>query len=743
MNFQPIELNDFSGGFTDNYLNGALNKCELMDNVTITSDKHPKSRPGSQLLDSTYYQVPDGAVRIGTLLDYDNGSQLLIHNGRKLNYVAAGWQTLTGPTGNHAWNSSTDSTHIVHFGTFKKQLFLMNDAGSVSNDSFLQFVYRDQAGNLQLRTAGLPEIPETANFVSATALASLITLANEIRTDLLAHLESGLAVAISLANNLKTKLNAHFADTVQHLSADAAHTIGTANATNLATLVTLTTALVAKYNLHEADSELGAAWAYHRAQKTSTNYFQIAYSYYALETPSDLANCLTALSFLQTYFNYHDNDVVTHNLASGGRNQSLVATASAMHAAQDTTASAKITAPVATDFTTLVTLAAQLQLAYQAHYDDSKRSAPTIHKVTSQLNSVNSVANSALSTLSAPTTYDTLASVLNDMKTKLNTHVGDADIHSSNAFAPIITSSFVTGVTYGPYITRDMSAAWKAANLFKQRLNNHKSRNAASLQPHKLYAGYSQVTAADATDDATFTALLWNLRFSYGNHVAYDEAGIMHYGASSDLLPGFPETGAFAAVVLSGPPFDDWNGGVQEGAYALQVEVLNDLISHYNIHEANVTAHNGALYADLDPVNVGTIELGTYLYAFHYQYTYHVGTTLYEINGPVHELEATDIPVLEDQAAVIQGIPSLANTTATNYDTSNLKIKIARTTKNGTQFYYVGEVTNGTTTFTDSTTDESLVQGVPIYTSGGVVDNDPRPSPRRSTSARAWGTLAT
>lgn len=67
---QPLPLEDFSGGMTDYYLGGPLNKYQRADNCLIV--KHGDvgklyTRPGSEIYDATYYQIPAGAQRLGTL----------------------------------------------------------------------------------------------------------------------------------------------------------------------------------------------------------------------------------------------------------------------------------------------------------------------------------------------------------------------------------------------------------------------------------------------------------------------------------------------------------------------------------------------------------------------------------------------------------------------------------------------------------------------------------------------------
>ena len=62
---------------------------------------------------------------------------------------------------------------------------------------------------------------------------------------------SDLATALTLVAELKLKINIHFADDVAHDSAVSAQ-VTTADATNLATAITLANALKAAYNTHRS-----------------------------------------------------------------------------------------------------------------------------------------------------------------------------------------------------------------------------------------------------------------------------------------------------------------------------------------------------------------------------------------------------------------------------------------------------------------------------------------------------------
>lgn len=68
---QPLELEDFSGGITDNYIDGAPNAYFEADNFIVTFNKKLYTRPGSLILSEENPQIPTGAVRIGALIPFE------------------------------------------------------------------------------------------------------------------------------------------------------------------------------------------------------------------------------------------------------------------------------------------------------------------------------------------------------------------------------------------------------------------------------------------------------------------------------------------------------------------------------------------------------------------------------------------------------------------------------------------------------------------------------------------------
>jgi hypothetical protein len=116
-------------------------------------------------------------------------------------------------------------------------------------------MYRDAAGTMQLRTAGLPIFGAyTAGIADLTptdgGLALAISLANDLRTQMIAHYGSNGAAA-GTVETVSTKAHVTHADLTAQASAVTASTA----ATNLATLITLLNVLRTQYTSHVSDAQ--------------------------------------------------------------------------------------------------------------------------------------------------------------------------------------------------------------------------------------------------------------------------------------------------------------------------------------------------------------------------------------------------------------------------------------------------------------------------------------------------------
>ena len=118
-----------------------------------------------------------------------------------------------------------------------------------------------------------------------------------------------------------------------------------------------------------------------------------------------------------------------------------------------------------------------------------------------------------------------------------------------------------------------------------------------------------------------------------------------------------------------------------------------------------------------------------YVYAFHYFYSYVVnGQTTFEDLGPVTYVSiASNNDIDPTHPTSITNIPVISNGSTLNYDTANIKVYIYRTIDNGITFYKIGQVNNGTTTYSDGTLDANIINNLLLYTNGGTLDYDPPP----------------
>lgn len=117
-----------------------------------------------------------------------------------------------------------------------------------------------------------------------------------------------------------------------------------------------------------------------------------------------------------------------------------------------------------------------------------------------------------------------------------------------------------------------------------------------------------------------------------------------------------------------------------------------------------------------------------YLYRFLFRDNYtRNGGVIFEVLGPTTEVSVTGKSIQTVATNEITDIPVLSNGGENNYNTAGITVEIYRTIENGTNFFFVDRVTNGTTTYNDETTDDTLVTHAPLYTEGGVFDNDPPP----------------
>lgn len=151
-NYQDIDIDDFSGGETDNYVKSAVNRSQFLENFYLLDTRKPVTRPGCRVDDSENTpQLLIGSQRVSKLISFDDGlfnlslNQLSFRN-------PTDYELLQGPTGNNAFSSVVSTSDYAHAKWSRILILTSNQLEKPVK------VYKDDAGDFQLRTAGLPPL---------------------------------------------------------------------------------------------------------------------------------------------------------------------------------------------------------------------------------------------------------------------------------------------------------------------------------------------------------------------------------------------------------------------------------------------------------------------------------------------------------------------------------------------------------------------------------------------------------
>jgi len=227
MQTQPFELNDFSGGITDNYIDGRPNQAKELDNLLLTTNRKPFSRPGSELWNSTDPQVPNGQQRINALMKFDDNT-LLVNSLKKVFYVDGGtFQDLVGPSGNNPLTDG-DASSDTAYTFWNDHIFLTNSAFSKPMK-----IYRDNANVLQVRNAGLPGLASEPSVVIGTpgALGYIYAFAYyyEYQSGLQSFVDIGPTTQVAITLSSDPGSSANTINGIPTLSNGASDNFDTAN----------------------------------------------------------------------------------------------------------------------------------------------------------------------------------------------------------------------------------------------------------------------------------------------------------------------------------------------------------------------------------------------------------------------------------------------------------------------------------------------------------------------------------
>ena len=168
--------------------------------------------------------------------------------------------------------------------------------------------------------------------------------------------------------------------------------------------------------------------------------------------------------------------------------------------------------------------------------------------------------------------------------------------------------------------------------------------------------------------------------------------------------------------------FAQWNNHLLlcSGEYDKPQKVYRDDSGNFQLRTAGLPA----LATKPEVESSGGAGSDAYIYAFTYSYEYKVNDQTFLDESAVRQVQLIDVNDPPTHTVNITDIPEL---TGGNYDTANVKVKIYRTISGGQQFYLIGEIANGVTTYNDSASDDDIQEGQLLYTEGGVLDNEEPP----------------
>lgn len=171
--YQSFEVDDFSGGQTDNYVSGAINKFRVGDNLLLEKygDKAKLIlRFGSEIFDSANPILDNANTQRISSLKYFGGA-ILGFTRNTLMYQAGTantWTELVGPNGSHSvFSTASDGDDIVSLATWQDHMLVAN-----ANYEYISKVYKNSASLYQIRTAGLPDLASSPVVTTSSAGAA-------------------------------------------------------------------------------------------------------------------------------------------------------------------------------------------------------------------------------------------------------------------------------------------------------------------------------------------------------------------------------------------------------------------------------------------------------------------------------------------------------------------------------------------------------------------------------------------
>lgn len=282
----------------------------------------------------------------------------------------------------------------------------------------------------------------------------------------------------------------------------------------------------------------------------------------------------------------------------------------------------------------------------------------------------------------------------------------------SPMLTPFEVKSFYKGVTDN-YLAGPIEAGQRVDNLL---INNNQ----------KLFTRPGSVIRDEDDDQIPSGIKRIGYLFDHRDQIfELSEGNFYYFTTSYQTLVGPTSNNAFDTATESNyysRAFWNNHSFIVNDSFDRPVKIYKDGSDVFQLRTAGLPA-----LASSPTVTAGGAGTNNYIYAFLYYFSYTVEGVAFEDFGPTTQVSLSNAAAPDSSTVSITGIPVLSNTTVNNWDTTSIKVKIYRTENDQTVLKFIGEITNGTTTYNDSASDASITNNVVIYTTGDVVDNDPAP----------------
>lgn len=796
---EPLAFQDFSGGITDNIMQGDPRRAEKLDNLFIRDDHKLEERPPFVAIDTVNYLLPSGLRRANIAFTAINQTLLFLGSARNLYTIDPStgvWIQPAGKGGNEPLQGG-DVYSQAQACEFQRIVYLTSDGAEGSNGTQPSKIYRDDSNVWVAKTAGLPRAFAAALFTDTTLLQACITLANALRTSFLAHMaDVGGASSHTNLHKLLDKYSLSYLTAETYAVSDpellpSPPPTPAPAASDQATLYALTQALALSYCHHTFDPTVnnfyhfdvfydpggsGAITDWNVSGTVPVKGPQIppihigaqstgVFTFFPITSPTDCAAILDDL-WLKWYL--HINAPSTHsqnNDIAQFYNKYLPTTG------QIGTVSLVPGAPrVTPDFTDLFKYANALKYMYNSHILYGV--APGLTNTQHQYNPPQP-SNDMRVPLPDCNSLASFYNVIYWIRANYSQHFFDANlsVHQNISWSSTSGSTSITSV-----VNTDTSGAYTipvGSWIICSSDNFNGDAPGLGFLKSKKAARVTASGSGTATLDRTASASTTQTGQASGSfyHEAWSALGALTSSTTSQVVPG-------DQMSLAANSF-----GTDPASWLL---LAGDFLNAFGSHLANIAIHGSSStpyftlgassYSAVAGWNFFVPSVSTVAYAFFYSDTYtveHQGIE-YEVDGnPVFTASLTvgqsfpigytvpslntayypDAVVVRSASNAISGIPALTNDESSNYDVGNVKLNIYRTTSGGTDLFLLASLANGVTTYTDQLADSISVPGIDaldtkqaIYTQGGIVGRDQPPQCKYmhllpSTSTMYYGAI--